>query len=91
MQQLIFNLNTPSRWGCSIPFTNFTFNIKCPNNFKDQKAVVGGKYMKFTFGDCQPEMDMINKAFMEVMVEGDADEQVYTFPIPTYNITKDFD
>lgn len=91
MQQLIFNLNNPSRWGCSTPFTNFTFDLKCNKDMRNKKAIVGGKEQEFTYGDCQKEIDMINKAFMEVMEEGDADQQVFTFPIPTYNITKDFD
>lgn len=73
------------------PFTNFTFDIKCPKDMENKKAIVGGKEQSFTYGDCQAEMDLINIAFMEVMEEGDADGQVHTFPIPTYNIDKNFD
>jgi ribonucleoside-triphosphate reductase len=91
MQQLVFSLNIPSRWGSQYPFSNITFDWKPPLDLKDQKAIVGGKEMSYTYGDTQKEMDMINKAFLEVMLEGDAKGGVFTFPIPTYNITKDFD
>lgn len=91
MQQLIFSLNIPSRWGSQYPFSNLTFDMKCPQDLAEEKAVLGGKRMSYTYADCQKEMDMINKAFLEVMVEGDASGGVFTFPIPTYNLTKDFD
>lgn len=91
MQQFIFNLNVPSRWGTQTPFTNVTLDWVCPEDLKDEKAKVGGRPQTYTFGDCQPEMDMINKAFIEVMMTGDSKGRVFTFPIPTYNITKDFD
>lgn len=91
MQELIFSLNIPSRWGSQYPFSNLTFDWVVPDDLKDQKAIVGGKEMPYTYGDLQREVDMINKAFMEVMVKGDAKGAVFTFPIPTYNLTKDFD
>jgi ribonucleoside-triphosphate reductase (formate) len=91
VQGFIFNMNTPSRWGGQTPFSNLTFDLTVPEDMKDQKAIVGGKEMDFTYGDCQEEMGVINRAFMEVMTEGDARGRVFTFPIPTYNITKDFD
>ncbi len=91
MQQLVFSLNIPSRWGCQYPFSNLTFDWTVPEDMKDEKAIVGGKEQDFTYGDCQKEMDMLNKAFLEVMLEGDAKGRVFTFPIPTYNLTKDFD
>ncbi|MCX8147409.1 MAG: ribonucleoside triphosphate reductase, partial [Candidatus Woesearchaeota archaeon] len=91
MQKLVFSLNIPSRWGSQYPFSNLTFDWKVPKDMKDQPAIVGGKEQNFTYGDCQQEMDMINKAFIEVMMEGDARGRIFTFPIPTYNLTKDFD
>ncbi len=91
MQQLVFSLNIPSRWGSQYPFSNITFDWAPPEDMKKQKAIVGGKEMPYTYGELQPEMDMINKAFLEVMLEGDAKGGVFTFPIPTYNLTKDFD
>ena len=91
IQQLVFSLNIPSRWGSQYPFSNLTFDWKAPEDMKDQKAIVGGVEQDFTYGDCQKEMDMINKAFIEVMLEGDANGRIFTFPIPTYNLTKDFD
>jgi len=90
MQQLVFSLNIPSRWGSQYPFSNLTFDWVVPEDMKDEKVIVGGKRLDYTYGDCQKEMDMINKAFMEVMVAGDANGRVFTFPIPTYNLTKDF-
>jgi len=90
MQQLVFSLNIPSRWGCQYPFSNLTFDWTVPEDMKDEKAIVGGKEQNFTYGDCQKEMDILNKAFLEVMLEGDAKGRVFTFPIPTYNLTKDF-
>lgn len=91
MQELIFNLNVPSRWGNQCPFTNLTFDWTCPEDLKDQYPMIGGEMCDFTYGDLQKEMDLINRAFMDVMIEGDANGRVFTFPIPTYNITKDFD
>ena len=91
IQQLIFSLNIPSRWGSQYPFSNITFDWMVPEDMKDEKAIVGGKLQNFTYGNCQKEMDAINKAFIEIMLEGDANGSVFTFPIPTYNITKDFD
>ncbi len=90
MQQLVFSLNIPSRWGSQYPFSNITFDWVVPQDMKDEKAIVGGKMQDFTYADCQKEMDMINKAFLEVMLEGDANGSVFTFPIPTYNLTEDF-
>ncbi|ROZ62833.1 ribonucleoside triphosphate reductase [Kocuria soli] len=91
MQELIFNLNVPSRWGSQCPFTNLTFDWTCPEDLRDQHPLIGEELCDFTYGDLQAEMDMINRAYMEVMSEGDADGRVFTFPIPTYNMTKDFD
>jgi len=90
VQELIFNLNVPSRWGTQTPFTNLTFDWTCPEDLRDQQPLIGEEVCDFTYGDLQVEMDMINRAYMEVMTEGDADGRVFTFPIPTYNITKDF-
>jgi ribonucleoside-triphosphate reductase len=90
IQELVYNLNVPSRWGTQTPFTNLTFDWTCPEDLRDQIPVVGGQTMPFTYGDLQPEMDMINRAYIEVMTEGDALGRVFTFPIPTYNITPDF-
>ena len=91
MQELIFNLNVPSRWGSQCPFTNLTFDWTCPDDIKDNHPLIGGELCDFTYGDLQAEMDTINRAYIEVMMEGDADGRVFTFPIPTYNMTKDFD
>ncbi len=91
IQSYIYGVNTPSRWGSQAPFTNITLDLVCPDDLKDKKAIVGGKDQDFTYGDCQKEMDMINKAFIELMIEGDADGRGFAYPIPTYNITKDFD
>ena len=91
MQELIFNLNVPSRWGSQCPFTNLTFDWTCPEDIKDNHPLIGGELCDFTYGDLQAEMDTINRAYIEVMMEGDADGRVFTFPIPTYNMTKDFD
>ncbi len=88
---MIYNLNVPSRWGTQTPFTNLTFDWTCPEDLKDQHPLIGGKEMPFTYGELQPEMDMINRAYIEVMMEGDSKGRVFTFPIPTYNITEDFD
>jgi ribonucleoside-triphosphate reductase len=91
LQEFIYNLNVPSRWGTQTPFTNLTFDWTCPDDLKNKKPVVGGKECQFTYGELQVEMDLINKAYIEVMLEGDRDGRVFTFPIPTYNITKNFD
>ncbi|MDR0968386.1 MAG: ribonucleoside triphosphate reductase [Holosporaceae bacterium] len=90
IQGLIYNLNVPSRWGNQTPFTNLTFDWVCPEDLRDKVPLVGGKEVDFTYGDLQKEMDMINRAYIEVMTEGDAKGRVFTFPIPTYNITDDF-
>lgn len=90
MQTLIFNCANPCRWGTQTPFINFTFDWTCPEDLKPQRPFIGKKQVDFTYGDLQNEMDMINKAFIEVMTEGDAQGRPFTFPIPTYNITNDF-
>lgn len=91
MQELVFNLNVPSRWGTQTPFTNLTFDWTCPQDLAGQVPYIAGEEMPFTYGDLQPEMDMINRAYIEVMMQGDARGRAFTFPIPTYNITPDFD
>jgi len=90
IQELIYNLNVPSRWGTQTPFTNLTFDWTCPEDLREQVPVIGGVEMPFSYGDLQAEMDMINRAYIDVMTTGDAKGRVFTFPIPTYNITKDF-
>ncbi|MDP1529378.1 MAG: ribonucleoside triphosphate reductase [Rhodoferax sp.] len=90
IQELIYNLNVPSRWGTQTPFTNLTFDWTCPEDLREQVPVIGGKEMPFTYSDLQVEMDMINRAYIEVMTTGDAKGRVFTFPIPTYNMTPDF-
>ncbi|GBR76892.1 ribonucleoside triphosphate reductase [Candidatus Termititenax persephonae] len=90
MQKFIFSLNVPSRWGCQPPFTNVTLDWVCPEDMRYEPAIVGGEPQDFAYGDCQKEMDMVNKAFMEVYLEGDAESRPFFYPIPTYNITKDF-
>ena len=91
IQELIYNLNVPSRWGTQTPFTNLTFDWVCPEDLREQVPIVGGEEMSFRYGDLQIEMDLINRAYIEVMQAGDAKGRVFTFPIPTYNITADFD
>ena len=91
LESMIFSLNVGSRWGSQCPFTNLTFDWNCPEDLKDKHPIIGGKELKETYGDFQKEMDMINRAFMEVMTEGDKDGRIFTFPIPTYNITDAFD
>ena len=91
IQELIYNLNVPSRWGTQTPFTNLTFDWTCPEDLKHQHPVIGGDEQPFTYGELQAEMDMINRAYIEVMMKGDAKGRVFTFPIPTYNMTPDFD
>lgn len=91
IQELIYNLNVPSRWGTQTPFTNLTFDWHCPDDLQDQIPVIAGEEMPFSYGDLQVEMDMINRAYLEIMAKGDAKGRVFTFPIPTYNITSDFE
>ncbi|KRT56840.1 ribonucleoside triphosphate reductase [endosymbiont of Ridgeia piscesae] len=90
IQELIYNLNVPSRWGTQTPFTNLTFDWVCPEDLREQVPVIGGEEQPFSYGDLQAEMDLINRAYIEVMTKGDAKGRVFTFPIPTYNITPDF-
>lgn len=90
IQELIHNLNVPSRWGTQTPFTNLTFDWVCPDDLREQVPVIGGEEMPFCYGELQAEMDLINRAYIEVMSQGDARGRVFTFPIPTYNITHDF-
>jgi len=90
IQELIYNLNVPSRWGTQTPFTNLTFDWVCPEDLREQVPVIGGEEMPFSYGELQAEMDLINRAYIEVMSQGDARGRVFTFPIPTYNITHDF-
>ncbi|HEU0189212.1 MAG TPA: ribonucleoside triphosphate reductase [Gallionella sp.] len=90
IQEMVYNLNVPSRWGTQTPFTNLTFDWVCPEDLRGQVPVIGGKSMPFTYGELQAEMDMINRAYIEVMTKGDAKGRVFTFPIPTYNMTPDF-
>ena len=91
IQQFVFSLNVASRWGGQTPFTNITLDWVVPEDMKDEPAIVGGQLADFTYGELQNEMNIINKAFIEVMMAGDADGRPFTFPIPTYNITDDFD
>ncbi len=91
MQSFIFNLNVPSRWGTQTPFTNITFDLNCPSDLKDRQLILGGEPYEKTFGELEDEMRIINEAFVEVMSAGDEKGRTFTFPIPTYNITKDFD
>ncbi|MGQ9673381.1 MAG: ribonucleoside triphosphate reductase [Candidatus Aminicenantales bacterium] len=90
IQKLIFGLNVPSRWGWQTPFSNLTFDLTVPDDMKDKRVVVGGVELDTTYGDYQKEMDMINRSFLELMIEGDQKGRVFTFPIPTYNISRDF-
>ena len=90
IQEFIYNLNVPSRWGTQTPFTNLTLDWVCPEDLRQQVPVIGGEEMPFTYGELQAEMDMLNRAYIEVMMAGDAKGRVFTFPIPTYNITEDF-
>ncbi len=90
-QEFIYNLNVPSRWGTQTPFTNLTFDWTCPADLRKQRPNIGGRELPFCYGDLQAEMDLINHAFIEVMTTGDIKGRLFTFPIPTYNITGDFD
>ena len=91
IESFIYGVNIPSRWGTQAPFSNITLDWTVPDDLKDLPAIVGGQEMDFTYGDCKKEMDMINKAFIETMIEGDAEGRGFQYPIPTYSITKDFD
>ncbi|MBF0479388.1 MAG: ribonucleoside triphosphate reductase [Candidatus Omnitrophica bacterium] len=91
LQEFVFNINVPTRVGFQTPFTNITMDLHCPKHFAEQGVVIGGEIKEKTYREFQTEMDMLNRAFLEVMMEGDAKGRVFTFPIPTYNITKDFD
>ena len=91
IESFIFGVNTPSRWGTQAPFSNITLDWTVPADMKYKKAIVGGKELDFTYGDCQEEMDMVNRAFIEIMIEGDANGRGFQYPIPTYSITSDFD
>ncbi len=91
IESFVYGVNTPSRWGTQAPFSNITLDWTVPADLADEYAIVGGKRMDFTYGDCKKEMDMVNKAFIEIMIEGDADGRGFQYPIPTYSITRDFD
>jgi len=90
IQSFVFNLNIPSRWGTQTPFTNITLDWDCPEDMKEKRLFLGGKEFEYTFGELQNEMDIVNRAFIEVMSHGDSKGRTFTFPIPTYNVTKDF-
>ena len=91
VQSFIYGVNTPSRWGTQAPFTNVTLDWTVPDDMKNNPAIVGGEEMDFTYGNCKKEMDMVNKAFIETMIEGDANGRGFQYPIPTYSITREFD
>ena len=91
IESFIFGVNTPSRWGTQAPFSNITLDWTVPADLAMKPAIVGGKPQDFTYGDCKKEMDMVNKAFIETMIEGDANGRGFQYPIPTYSITADFD
>ncbi len=91
IQSFVYGVNTPSRWGTQAPFSNITLDWTVPADLKNLNVIVGGKELDFTYGDCQKEMDMVNKAFIEIMIEGDANGRGFQYPIPTYSITRDFD
>ena len=91
VQSFVYGVNTPSRWGTQAPFSNITLDWMVPNDLAALPAIVGGKEQDFTYGDCQKEMDMVNRAFIEIMIEGDANGRGFQYPIPTYSITRDFD
>ncbi|MCQ2420939.1 MAG: ribonucleoside triphosphate reductase, partial [Clostridia bacterium] len=90
IQSFVYGVNTPSRWGTQAPFSNITLDWTVPNDLKNLPVIVGGKELDFTYGDCKKEMDMVNKAFIEIMIEGDANGRGFQYPIPTYSITRDF-
>ena len=91
IQSFVYGVNTPSRWGTQAPFSNITLDWVVPKDMANLPAIVGGREMDFTYGDCKKEMDMVNKAFIEIMIEGDANGRGFQYPIPTYSITRDFD
>ena len=91
IESFIYGVNTPSRWGTQAPFSNITLDWTVPEDLKNLPAIVGGREMDFTYGDCKREMDMVNRAFIETMIEGDANGRGFQYPIPTYSITRDFD
>ncbi len=91
IQSFVYGVNTPSRWGTQAPFSNITLDWTVPKDLENLPAIVGGREMDFTYGECKKEMDMVNKAFIEIMIEGDANGRGFQYPIPTYSITKDFD
>ena len=91
IQSFVYGVNTPSRWGTQAPFSNITLDWTVPKDLANLPAIVGGKEMDFTYGDCKKEMDMVNKAFIDIMIEGDANGRGFQYPIPTYSITRDFD
>ena len=91
MEAFVFGVNTPSRWGTQAPFSHISMDLQVPKDMAGERAIVGGKQMDFTYGDCQEEMDMVNKAFLETMLEGDANGQGFQYPIPAYGVTSDFD
>ena len=91
IQSFVYGVNTPSRWGTQAPFSNITLDWTVPKDMENLNAIVGGREVDFTYGDCKKEMDMVNKAFIEIMIEGDANGRGFQYPIPTYSITRDFD
>ncbi|MBE6553357.1 MAG: ribonucleoside triphosphate reductase [Ruminococcaceae bacterium] len=91
IESFVYGVNTPSRWGTQAPFSNITLDWTVPHDLEDEYAIVGGKRMDFKYGDCKKEMDMINRAFIEIMIDGDANGRGFQYPIPTYSITRDFD
>lgn len=90
VQSFVYGVNTPSRWGTQAPFSNITLDWTVPKDMANQPAIVGGQEQAFNYGECQKEMDMVNRAFVELMIEGDANGRGFQYPIPTYSITKDF-
>ena len=91
IESFVYGVNTPSRWGTQAPFSNITLDWTVPHDLEDEYAIVGGKRMDFKYGDCKKEMDMVNRAFIEIMIDGDANGRGFQYPIPTYSITRDFD
>ncbi len=91
IESFVYGVNTPSRWGTQAPFSNITLDWTCPHDLEDEYCIIGGKRVDFKYGDCKKEMDMINRAFIEIMIEGDANGRGFQYPIPTYSITRDFD
>ena len=91
IESFVYGVNTPSRWGTQAPFSNITLDWVCPPDLENRPAIIGGKEADFTYGECKKEMDMVNRAFIEIMIEGDANGRGFQYPIPTYSITRDFD